>query len=264
MFAVTRSTKEEPDFAPAASPRLPRSTSPWPPCGKCEPAREFPDQPNDQGRTAPGPHPSGSSRSVIKGRMTPVPHVLLSVTLTGPDHLTVLARPGLVGAACHPPRRLPDQAAPSSITPAASEAKAKVSHLHSTHSASRRTAMVTDRPGGTLELEADHRRHAVVEQSIAELKSAGLAHLPSGKFMANAAWLALAVIAHNLGRAVGALAGADLARATIATLRRRLFTVPGRLVRTARRLHLRLPRNWPWATAFLTALDSIHALPMRC
>jgi len=48
-------------------------------------------------------------------------------------------------------------------------------------------AFVTDRPGDLLEIEADHRRHAVVEQSIAELKSAGLAHLPSGKFMANAA-----------------------------------------------------------------------------
>ena len=125
-------------------------------------------------------------------------------------------------------------------------------------------AMVTDRDGEMLELEADHRRHAIVEQSIAELKSAGLAHLPSGKFMANAAWLALAVIAHNLGRAVGALAGPDLTRARMATLRRRLFTVPGRQVRTARRLHLRLPRNWPWATAFLTALHSIQALPMRC
>ena len=123
-------------------------------------------------------------------------------------------------------------------------------------------AMVTDRPGEMLELEADHRRHAVVEQSIAELKSAGLAHLPSGRFMANAAWLALAVTAHNLGRAVGALAGQP--RTTMATLRRRLFTVPGRLVRTARRLHLRLPRNWPWATAFLTALEGINALPMRC
>src|SRR4051812_10527677 len=78
-FAVNRSTKEEPDFAPAASPRLPRSTSPWPPCGKCEPAQEFPDQRDGQERTAPGPHPSGSSRSVIKGRMTPVPRVLLSV-----------------------------------------------------------------------------------------------------------------------------------------------------------------------------------------
>jgi hypothetical protein len=62
--------------------------------------------------------------------------------------------------------------------------------------------------------------------------------------MANAAWLALAVTAHNLGRAVGVLAG--MSRATTATLRRRLFTIPGRLVHTARRLHLRLPANWPW------------------
>jgi hypothetical protein len=122
-------------------------------------------------------------------------------------------------------------------------------------------AMVTDRPGDVLEVEAEHRRHAVVEQSIAELKSAGLAHLPSGRFMANAAWLALAVIAHNLGRAVGALA--NMARATTATLRRRLFAIPGRLVHTARRLHLRLPANWPWAGAFRTALNSINALPMR-
>jgi hypothetical protein len=81
-------------------------------------------------------------------------------------------------------------------------------------------AMVTDRDGDLLQVEAEHRRHAVVEQSIAELKSAGLAHLPSGRFMANAAWLALAVTAHNLGRAVGALAG--MGRATAATLRRQL------------------------------------------
>jgi hypothetical protein len=123
-------------------------------------------------------------------------------------------------------------------------------------------AMVTDRDGDLLQVEADHRRHAVVEQSIAELKSAGLAHLPSGRFMANAAWLALAVMAHNLGRAVGALAGME--RATATTLRRRLFVIPGRLVHTARRLHLRLPQNWPWADAFLTALSGINALPMRC
>jgi hypothetical protein len=63
-------------------------------------------------------------------------------------------------------------------------------------------AMVTDREGDLLQIEADHRRHAVVEQSIAELESAGLAHFPSCRFMANAAWLALAVTAHNLGRAV--------------------------------------------------------------
>ena len=63
-------------------------------------------------------------------------------------------------------------------------------------------AFVTDRTLPLPEVEADHRRHAVVEQTIAELKSAGLKHLPSGHFMANAAWLALPVMAHNLGRAV--------------------------------------------------------------
>jgi hypothetical protein len=73
-------------------------------------------------------------------------------------------------------------------------------------------AFVTDRAGQTLHLEADHRRHAIVEQVIAELTSAGLAHLPSGNFMANAAWLALTVMAHNLGRAVALLAEHDLHR----------------------------------------------------
>ena len=124
-------------------------------------------------------------------------------------------------------------------------------------------AFVTDRAGRMLELEADHRRHAIVEQSIAELKSAGLAHLPSGHFMANAAWLALAVMAHNLGRAIGQLAGPDLDRATTATLRRTVFTVPGRLVHTGRRRRLRLPAAWPWADAISTALAAITTLPLR-
>jgi len=125
-------------------------------------------------------------------------------------------------------------------------------------------AFVTNRPGEFLELEADHRRHAIVEQRIAELKSAGLAHLHSGKFMANAVWLALTVMAHNLGRAVGRLAGPDLDTATAATLRRKVFTVPGRLVSSGRRLTLRLPESWPWATAIQTAIDRIQAIPVRC
>jgi hypothetical protein len=125
-------------------------------------------------------------------------------------------------------------------------------------------AFVTDREGDVLKIEADHRRHAVVEQTIAELKSAGLAHLPSGRFTANAAWLALAVMAHNLGHAVGILGGHDLTRATAATLKRTLFTVPGRLVHTARRLRLRLPGRWPWAEAYTKALQTITALPQRC
>ena len=125
-------------------------------------------------------------------------------------------------------------------------------------------AFVTDRDLPLAEVEADHRRHAVVEQSIAELKSAGLAHLPSGNFMANAAWLALTVMAHNLGRAVGILAGPDLQRATAATLRRKVFTMPGRLVHSGRRRYLRLPASWPWADPISSALASIHAIPLRC
>lgn len=125
-------------------------------------------------------------------------------------------------------------------------------------------AFVTDRDGDMLQIEAEHRRHAIVEQSIAELKSAGLAHLPSSRFTANAAWLAMSVMAHNLGRAVGLLAGGPLHRATAATLRRAVFTVPGRLVHSARRLRLRLPSGWPWADQFTTALNAITAIPQRC
>lgn len=129
-------------------------------------------------------------------------------------------------------------------------------------------AFVTDRTGEMRQVEADHRRHAVVEQSIAELKSAGLAHLPSGKFFANAAWLALTVMAHNLARAVGILADprtdGPLRRATTATLGRALFTVPGRLVRTGRKRRLRLPESWPWAEQFKTAMKAAAAIPQRC
>jgi len=60
-------------------------------------------------------------------------------------------------------------------------------------------AFITDRDGETLDLEADHRRHAEVENAIRELKyGVGLNHLPSGRFGANAAWLAFNVMAHNL------------------------------------------------------------------
>ena len=82
--------------------------------------------------------------------------------------------------------------------------------------------------------------------------------------MANAAWLALAVMAHNLGRAIGQLAGPDLERATAATLRRKVFTVPGRLGYTSRQRRLRLPARWPWADAITIALRRIHAIPLRC
>jgi hypothetical protein len=125
-------------------------------------------------------------------------------------------------------------------------------------------AFVTDRTLPLAEVEADHRRHAVVEQTIAKLKSAGLAHPPSGKFMASAAWLALTVMAHNLGRAVGQFAGAGLERATAATLRRTVFTVRGRPVHSSRQRRLRLPQHWPWADVVTRALTSMYAISMRC
>ena len=123
-------------------------------------------------------------------------------------------------------------------------------------------AAVTDRAGDTLTLEADHRRHAEVENAIRDLKyGVGLNHLPSGRFGANAAWLAFQVIAHNLARWTGRLGlGEDLV--TTKTLRRRLFGLPGRLARSARRLLLHLPRAWPWADRFDAALTRLRAIPL--
>jgi hypothetical protein len=121
--------------------------------------------------------------------------------------------------------------------------------------------ILTDRHGEMLELEADHRAHAVVELSIRDLKAGPLAHLPSGKFNANAAWLALAVLAHNLARWTLAAAGPAWRRATTQTLRAKLLTMPARLVHSARRLKLRAPTNWPWRGAFEAAIVRIAAIP---
>jgi hypothetical protein len=100
----------------------------------------------------------------------------------------------------------------------------------------------TNSPLLMLQAEADHRRHAIIEQVIADLKNGPLAHLPSGRFTANGAWLVLAAIAFNLTRAAGALASRFHAKATTATIRRHLINVPARPVRSARRIHLRLPQ----------------------
>lgn len=97
-----------------------------------------------------------------------------------------------------------------------------------------------------IEAEADHRAHAVIEQAYADLRSGALAHLPSGSFTANSAWLVLATIAHNLTRAAGTLASMFHAKATTGTIRAQLITVPARLARRARALLMHLPTNWPW------------------
>ena len=100
---------------------------------------------------------------------------------------------------------------------------------------------ITDRDGETLELEADHRRHAEVENAIRDLKyGVGLNHMPSGRFAANAAWLAIQVMAHNLVRWT-ARTGLGEQVVTTKTLRRRFFSLAGRITRSARRLTLHLP-----------------------
>ncbi len=123
-------------------------------------------------------------------------------------------------------------------------------------------AFITDRVGETLTLEADHRRHAEIENAIRDLKyGMGLNHLPSGRFAANGAWLAVQVIAHNLARwtvRIGLGAGIVTAK----TLRRRLFALAGRVTRSARRSTLHLPEHWPWRTEFLAALTRLRAIPL--
>jgi hypothetical protein len=116
-------------------------------------------------------------------------------------------------------------------------------------------ALITDRDGEVLDLEADHRRHADIENTIRDLKyGVGLNHLPSGRFGANAAWLALNVMAHNLAR-FSTRIGLGESLITTETLRRRYLTVPGRMTRSARIRTLHLPVRWPWGERFLIALQ---------
>ena len=121
---------------------------------------------------------------------------------------------------------------------------------------------ITDRDGETLELEADHRRHAEIENAIRDLKhGVGLNHFPSGRFPANGAWLAVQVLAHNLARWTARI-GLGEGVVTTKTLRRRFFSLAGRLTRSARRLTLHLPQGWPWETQFTRALARLRALPL--
>ena len=112
------------------------------------------------------------------------------------------------------------------------------------------------------ELEADHRRHAEIENAIRDLKyGVGLNHLPSGRFPANAAWLAVQTMAHNLARWTTRI-GLGEPVITTKTLRRRFFSLAGRPTRKARRLTLHLPHSWPWQNQFSSALARLRALPL--
>jgi hypothetical protein len=119
-------------------------------------------------------------------------------------------------------------------------------------------AVFTNSPFEMIRAEQQHREHAIVEQVFADWNDGPLAHLPSGQFAANAAWLACAAIAHNLLRAAGALASLAYAKARGATLRRDLIDVAAR---TARHGHghitVHLPEAWhrerEWMNLFQAA-----------
>ncbi|HVB51750.1 MAG TPA: IS1380 family transposase [Acidimicrobiales bacterium] len=122
-------------------------------------------------------------------------------------------------------------------------------------------AFITDRDGDAVTLDADHRRHAVVELAIRDLKEgSGLEHCPSGDFNANAAWAVLASIAHNLVRWVGAL-GLEITGPLVAkTIRRKFLALPGRITHGARRRQLHLPTSWPWAAQWSSCFERLCKL----
>jgi len=129
----------------------------------------------------------------------------------------------------------------------------------------RHHAFITNLETPLEEIDRFHREHASVELAIRDLKEgAGLEHCPSGRFFANAAWLACAVLAHDLTRwsaRLGQLHPAD--QLTVSrSVRTRVFSVPGRLVNRSGRTVLRLPQGWPWASTFLGALERLRSLPL--
>ena len=120
----------------------------------------------------------------------------------------------------------------------------------------------TDSPMSMLQAETQHRGHAIIEQVHADLKAGPLAHLPSGSFAANSAWLVLAVMAFNITRATGTLASRLHAKATTDTIRAQLIYMPARIARSARRLVLHLPEAWPWQPAFEQLHTQVNAPPV--
>jgi hypothetical protein len=107
----------------------------------------------------------------------------------------------------------------------------------------------TDSDEPAVDADITHRRHAIIETVFADLIDGPLAHIPSGRFGANSAWVLCAAIAHNLLRAAGSLASPVLGKARGSTLRRKIVAVPARLARPQRKPVLHLPAHWPWATA---------------
>ena len=113
-----------------------------------------------------------------------------------------------------------------------------------------------------IHIPAGRHRHAEVENAIRDFEyGVGLNHMQSGRFAANAAWLAGQVIAHNLARWTARVSLGERT-ATTKTLRRRVFALAGRLTRSARRLTLHLSQRWPWEPQFTRAMARLRAIPL--
>jgi hypothetical protein len=120
----------------------------------------------------------------------------------------------------------------------------------------------TNSPFTLLQAEEQHRDHAIIEQLLADWADGPLAHLPSGRFAANAAWLSCAAIAHNLIRAAGCLASRRHARARTATIRSDLISVAARIARRGRdRLILHLPDGWHRRAEWMNLFDAACGPP---
>ena len=123
-------------------------------------------------------------------------------------------------------------------------------------------SFITNREGTVVFLDADHRKHAVVELAIRDWKQGAAGdHNPSGVFTANAAWTVIAALAHNMIRWTTALGMGTTGPVVTKTIRRRFLTIPGRATQRSRRTIMHFPANWPWADEFLAAIRRLQALP---
>ena len=125
------------------------------------------------------------------------------------------------------------------------------------------TAFATDTKKGQLaDLELRHRRRARCEDRIRGAKDTGLRNLPLKAFAQNQVWCEIVALACELLAWTQMLALTGTARRwEPKRLRLRIFAVAGRLVRSARRLRLRLAERWHWAADVITAITRLQALP---
>jgi hypothetical protein len=123
----------------------------------------------------------------------------------------------------------------------------------------RHQAVFTNSPFDLHTADTHHRQRAgTIEHLFADLNNSALAHFPSGRFAANAAWLTLAALTHNLLRAAGTLASTFHAKARTTTLRRQLIAVAARITRSARTITIHLPEHWPWRDSFTGLFTATH------